>query len=117
MAAVLVARLRLWLPVVIWAGVIFGFSSIPSLSTGLGTWDLVLRKLAHAAEFAVLAILIYRAIPRFATALALASAYAATDEVHQLFVEGRAGSPVDWLVDTAGAAAGLVLYLAWRRRR
>ena len=117
MAAVLVARLRLWLPVLLWAGVIFTFSSIPSLSTGLGTWDIVLRKLAHAAEFAVLGVLVYRAVPRAAVAIALASAYAVMDEIHQHFVEGRVTSPVDWLVDTAGAAIGLGLYLAWRGRR
>jgi VanZ family protein len=36
----------------------------------------------------------------------LASAYAVTDEFHQTFVEGRHGTPVDWLIDSAGA--GLV---------
>ena len=60
--AVAAARLNLWLPVVLWAALIFTFSSIPSLGTGLGTWDLVLRKLAHAAEFAVLGALLYRAL-------------------------------------------------------
>src|SRR6185503_19159517 len=39
--------LVLWLPVVLWAGLIFGLSSVPDLGTELGTWDLVLRKLAH----------------------------------------------------------------------
>ena len=33
-----------WLPVLVWAGVIFAFSAIPSLNSGLGTWDYVLRK-------------------------------------------------------------------------
>jgi VanZ family protein len=117
MAAALATRLRPWLPVALWAGVIFVFSSIPSLSTGLGTWDLVLRKLAHAAEFAILGVLVYRAVPRLSVALLFAGAYAATDELHQHFVEGRVASPVDWLIDIAGVAAGLGLYLAWRRRR
>jgi VanZ family protein len=117
MAAALATRLRPWLPVCLWAAVIFAFSSIPSLNTGLGTWDLVLRKLAHAAEFAVLGVLVYRALPRPFLALLFASAYAATDELHQHFVEGRAASPVDWLIDAAGAAIGLGLYLAWRGRR
>ena len=58
------ARLNLWLPVVLWAALIFTFSSIPSLGTGLGTWDLVLRKLAHAAEFGVLGALLFRALRR-----------------------------------------------------
>ena len=34
------------------AAIIFAFSSVPSLGTGLGTWDLVLRKLAHLTEYA-----------------------------------------------------------------
>ena len=49
---------RLWLPVVAWAAVIFAFSSVPDLGTGLGGWDLVLRKIAHAAEYAVLGALV-----------------------------------------------------------
>ena len=27
-----------------------------------------------------------------------------TDELHQTFVDGRHGNPVDWLIDSAGAA-------------
>ena len=50
-----------WGPVVAWAAVIFAFSAVPDLSTGLGTWDLVLRKLAHLAEYAILGALLYRA--------------------------------------------------------
>jgi len=103
------ARLGRWIPVVLWAGVIFGLSSIPSLGTGLGVWDLVLRKLAHLAEYAVLGALVYRAAPRVPVAIGLAAAYAATDEWHQTFVRGRHGSPLDWLVDTAGLVAGIGL--------
>ena len=109
-------RISLWAPVIVWAGVIFAFSTIPSLGTGLGTWDLVLRKLAHGAEFAVLGALLFRATRSWPLALIVGSAYAVTDEVHQMFVDGRVGSPVDWAVDTAGAGIGIVLYLLWRRR-
>ena len=79
-----------WLPVVVWAGVIFAFSSVPSLSTELGTWDTILRKLAHLAEYAVLGALLDRALRRshLIVAVAVAGLYAVTDEVHQLFVEG-----------------------------
>jgi VanZ family protein len=117
LAAVAAARLNLWLPVVLWAGLIFTFSAIPSLGTGLGTWDVVLRKLAHAAEFAVLGALLYRALRREPLAILLGSAYAVTDEVHQAFVSGRHGSPVDWLIDTAGVVAGVLLYSRWTASR
>ena len=52
--------LTLWLPVLAWAAVIFAFSSIPSLSSGLGAWDTVLRKGAHITEYAVLGALLAR---------------------------------------------------------
>ena len=51
-----------WLPVVLWAALIFTLSSIPHLGTDLGTWDLVLRKCAHMTEYAILAFLLARAI-------------------------------------------------------
>ena len=99
--------LSLWLPVVAWAGLIFALSSIPDLGTGLGTWDLVLRKLAHAAEFAVLGFLLLRALGRETVALALGIAYAASDELHQHFVPGRQGSVLDVALDSVGVAAGV----------
>jgi VanZ family protein len=103
-----------WLPVVVWAGVIFAFSSVPSLSTHLGTWDLVLRKLAHMTEYAVLALLLLRATGSYAWAFGLAVGYACTDEFHQTFVRGRHGSPVDVGIDAVGALIGLAV---WRRVR
>lgn len=108
------AALRLWAPVVLWAAVIFVLSSIPDLGTGLGTWDLLLRKLAHTIEFAILGALLLRALRAELPALAAGVAYAATDEIHQLFVEGRRGSVVDVLIDAVGVAAGVLL---WRRLR
>jgi VanZ family protein len=99
----------LWGPVVVWAGLIFVLSSIPDLGTGLGGWDLVLRKIAHAAEFAVLGFLLVRALGGEWAALALGIAYAVSDEVHQHFVPGRLGSPVDVAIDAAGVAVGVLL--------
>jgi len=104
-----------WLPVVVWAGVIFAFSSVPSLSTHLGTWDLVLRKLAHMTEYAVLALLLLRATRSYAWALALAVGYACTDEFHQTFVRGRHGSPIDVAIDGLGALIGLAVRRRLRR--
>jgi VanZ family protein len=108
--------LTMWLPVVVWAAVIFAFSSIPDLGTGLGTWDTVLRKGAHMAEYAVLGVLLYRAFAREAPALAAGIAYAATDELHQHFVRGRNASPVDVAVDAVGIAIGMLVWLCAQRR-
>jgi VanZ family protein len=108
-------RLARWGPVVAWAGLIFALSSIPSLSTGLGTWDLVLRKIAHVAEYAVLGALLARALPSLAWAVALGSLYAVSDEVHQAFVPGRVGGPLDWALDTVGVVAGVFAYARFMR--
>ena len=108
--------LTVWLPVVAWAAVIFTLSSIPSLSTGLGIWDTILRKGAHLTEYAVLGGLLYRALGREALALATGIAYAATDELHQYFVRGRHASLVDVAIDAVGLAAGMLLWLRLRER-
>ncbi len=104
--------IRLWLPPLLWAAVIFAFSSVPDLGTGLGGWDLVLRKLAHTVEYAILGALLLRAVRRELPALAAGIAYAASDELHQHFVPGRRGAPLDVLIDSVGVALGV---LAWRR--
>ena len=107
-----------WGPVVAWAALIFVLSSIPHLGTGLGGWDLVLRKLAHAAEFAVLGFLLLRATGRERPALALGIAYAISDELHQHFVPGRFGSPLDVALDAVGVAVGvLAVGRRWHRSR
>jgi VanZ family protein len=99
--------LSAWLPVVAWAALIFALSSIPDLGTGLGGWDLALRKIAHAAEYAVLGVLLVRAVGRELPAAALGIAYAVTDEVHQTFVPGRQGAPLDVVIDAVGVLVGV----------
>ena len=60
-----------------------------------------------------LALYIQTGRHKIPAAVLCASLYAATDEVHQLFVEGRACRWQDWAIDTAGALVGaLVLLLA-----
>ena len=100
-------RVTRWLPVVVWAAVIFALSSIPHLSTGLGTWDTILRKGAHVTEYAILAVLLVRALEREVPAFVLGVLYAISDEVHQHFVRGRHASPVDVAIDSFGLAVGL----------
>ena len=104
-------RFALWGPVVVWAAVIFGLSSIPALSTGLGIWDEILRKAAHMTEYAVFGALLLRALRRELPAIALGLLYAASDEVHQHFVRGRHPSPFDFAFDACGLALGLLLRL------
>ena len=109
------AAVRRWGPVVAWAAVIFAFSSIPSLGTGLGTADFVLRKIAHATEFAILAALLVRALRHTGWAVAIATAYAISDEIHQSFVSGRQGSPRDVGIDAVGVVVGALLASRWWR--
>ena len=110
-------KFTLWGPVVVWAAVIFAFSSIPSLSSGLGTWDEVLRKGAHITEYAVLGMLLLRALGSALPAFAVGVAYAITDEIHQHFVSGRHSSPFDVAFDACGVALGLLLLLSVQSQR
>jgi VanZ family protein len=116
-------RLDLWLPPLLAMGLIFFFSAQPSLDSGLGWIDSVGRKLVHFAEYALLCLLWWRPLrtgmPDGRAALVaflIASIYAATDELHQSFVDGRNGTAVDWLIDSAGAAAAALAVTARRRR-
>ncbi len=110
------SALRPWAPVVVWAAVIFALSSVPDLGTGLGNWDLMLRKLAHAAEFALLGALLLRALGDARSAFAAGVAYAISDEVHQRFVPGRLGSPLDVAIDSVGVLLGVVLWQRYATR-
>ena len=92
-------------------GLIFFLSAQEELATDLGVIDLVLRKLAHMTEFGLLWLLWHRAFGwRWAwAAAAIAVGYAVSDEWHQASVNGRHGTPVDVLIDTAGVAVAMVL--------
>lgn len=140
-------RAAAWLLCAVWMGVIFAMSAMPgdasseqsgrltrlvmaALSFLFGaraesvspqTVELLVRKGAHMAEYAVLFFLYRRALrlsgakrPGIA-ALVLCATYAATDEFHQSFVGGRGPSPVDVMIDTAGAAAAWALLAAWEK--
>jgi VanZ family protein len=81
-----------------------------------------IRKFAHLAEYAVLGFLAFRAFAdlqkaRFAAALILVLAVAATDEVKQSFDPTRTASPWDVLIDIAGGAAAVILYRYYLLRR
>ena len=97
-------------PPLLLMGLIFLLSAQPDLDSGLGVWDLILRKLAHAAEFGLLWLLWWRALGRrgIAVPALIAIGYAVTDEIHQTTVDGRVGSPVDVLIDSAGVALAIL---------
>jgi VanZ family protein len=134
--------LSYWAPVVVWAAMIWSFSTeaFASESTSrflrpllawlmpwasdamLDTAHLAVRKMGHVAEYFLLALLLYRALAaghggwerRWAlAAFLLATGYAVADELHQVFLPARTGSVGDVLLDAAGAAAALAV-VRWR---
>jgi VanZ family protein len=143
--------LKYWLPVIVWLSLIFTASDdraslqrssriiepflrwlLPHLTDD--TVQLIVflvRKCAHVTEYAVLALLVWRALrmpvrndPRSwkwseaFIALSCVALYAASDEIHQAFVPSRQGSLWDVLLDSVGAALGLLAVWAvgrWRK--
>ncbi len=78
-----------------------------------------IRKGAHFSEYALLGILAFLNANeyikstgrKFLAALPFCLVYASTDEFHQLFTDGRYGSPVDVMIDFSGSVTGtLVIY-------
>jgi VanZ family protein len=117
----LISRLDPWAPPIALMVVIFVLSAQPDLNSGLGTIDLVGRKIVHACEYALLCFLWWRALRTLATpraavvlALGISIGYAGTDEFHQRYVHGRHASPIDVGIDALGAGSAAML-LARRR--
>jgi len=114
-----------WLAAAVWAALIFFFSAQPNLTTNLGIWDFILRKLAHMAEFGILCLLLWRAVRQhmvrdklaLVAAGLLALAYAASDEFHQGYVPGRTASIRDVLIDLAGIFITVSVVLSRRKRQ
>jgi VanZ family protein len=109
-----------------WAAAIFCFSAIPAsgLPENLGLWSIV----GHFSEYMLLAVLLTLAINhpshklciQAVIVVAIASLYGASDEFHQLFVDGRRTDVFDWMADTAGAligTAGASIIICVRRKR
>ncbi len=77
-----------------------------------------IRTCAHFLEYAGLSVLVYNALYRTLGCfkpflpVIISALYAVTDEVHQLFVEGRACQITDIITDTLGAAAGIAVLTA-----
>jgi VanZ family protein len=113
-----------WMPVAAVAAGIFIQSSLPPAAVlpELPGFD----KLLHALAYAVLAMLIFRALDTtvwsnrpsllFWVSLAATVAYGISDELHQAFVPARSAEIMDAAADAAGALAALVLCRMVHRR-
>jgi VanZ family protein len=142
--------LKYWLPVLLWMALIFSASAdshsyqhssrifepllrwlFPQMSqTHIDEIHHIFRKCGHLAEYAILALLLWRALnqsknlppwswPRVQGTLLLVCLYAATDEFHQSFVPTRTSLVSDVFIDTAGGAIGLLApwFLSRLRKR
>ena len=82
------------------------------------TATFVIRKLAHFSEYA-LAFINFSKVKKLGYrglfAAVFSCIYASSDEIHQLFVPGRAGQVRDVLIDTSGAVAGILLAILIRK--
>ncbi|MGH7870749.1 MAG: VanZ family protein [Candidatus Binatia bacterium] len=138
-------HLTYWLPALLWAGVIFFFSTelfssdhtsvvvgpllgalLPNLSVqDVEFFHTVVRKVGHLSEYFILTVLLIRALanenggetkPRhLLISLAIASLYAISDEFHQSFVPSRGASVVDVLIDTCGGISASVWFYLRKR--
>ena len=109
-------RLLLWIPVLVWAGLIFFESSRP-VGPRPSWWFNNADKVIHAILFGTLALFTYLPLrkahhwrPRRAAILAFvaAVAYGVSDELHQLGTPTRSSDPWDAVADAAGASTVFV---------
>ncbi len=117
-----------WVLVAVCMGVIFFFSSQDGSTSqalsdgfkiifGIPVKITVIRKTAHFLEFAGLAFLVFMALRhtcgynRPFVSFFITAAYAVTDEIHQLFVEGRACRIFDIFIDSCGAVSAILFMM------
>jgi VanZ family protein len=110
-----------WLPFLIWAMVIFAFSSRPTKVVSQIHWkDFAVKKTAHFVEYFIFTALFYRAskfdiqdkkLRSFISAF-FAIIYGVLDEIHQSFVPGREARARDVFFDFLGSI--FFLFLIWR---
>ena len=105
--------LKHYLPPILWAGVIFGLSSVPGSPLPPLPY---IDKIAHLIEYSILGYLIARMFfysnPKIKLkklvlfSLLLGGVYGIIDEIHQYFVPLRDFDLKDWLADLVGTAIG-----------
>lgn len=87
------------------------------LSGAYRNMEFILRKAAHFTEYFILSFVFYRAMvisgvrvkKSMIVTLVFCFLYAVSDEVHQVFVPGRAFAVGDIIIDTLGAALGIIV--------
>jgi VanZ family protein len=113
-------QLRVWLPPIGYALLIFSLSSIQYASVPDVKFHL-LDKLIHLCEYGAFGFILAWAFVRLGAknpylwAALIASMYGATDEIHQYYVPGRTLEFLDWVADTLGGTAGSQIYRLWRK--
>ncbi len=115
-----------YLPLILWMGVIFGFSSMSGYSQrGELTWsEWFVRKGAHVGEYTILTFFIFRVIWKrlqreplkaFLLTAFFSLVYAVSDELHQHFVPLRQGKVGDIFIDLVGISLMLIVFfVAWK---
>ena len=91
----------------------------PDTRINHGVLSHYVRKNAHFIAYFILGILSTNALylngiynkKAFSIGLLISVIYAITDEIHQLFVPGRAGRILDVIIDSSGALVGIILYI------
>lgn len=108
--------LNYYLPVLLWAALIYYLSSAPTIKvTDFFIWDYLSKKVAHLFVYAVLFALILRATRfKWLLSFTLTMLYAASDEYHQSFVPGRSAAALDLGFDLSGA--NIAAYIIWKLR-
>lgn len=116
----IISKLSLWIPPLLWALLIFRFSSgrVP-LASSVYWQDFAVKKTGHVILFGFLGVLLYRSLrgegvdrlKAAVWAVVIATFYGATDEYHQMFTQGREARIRDVFIDGAGAGvAALFVY-------
>ena len=76
----------------------------------------IIRKLAHYTEYLILGFLVINMFTKnninnlYLISIILCIIYATSDEIHQIFVPGRACQLRDILIDSIGSITGIYLY-------
>lgn len=78
--------------------------------------SLIIRKLAHFTEYLILGFLTINMLNKndisrkYLISILICIIYATSDEIHQIFVPGRAYQTRDILIDSIGSITGVYLY-------